>query len=217
MSRLSPFHYAIALGVIVGFIRLNRLERLLKSLPFFLLLTLFVECATPLHLIHFHGNNSWWFNIFTTLEFLYYSFVFYHLLQSKSLKKTVILITAVILIFACINIFLIQGFYNFHTHSYRVGALMVVTWCLLYFRHLMQSSDHIDLAKDPFFWMCTGLLFFYLVFFCYWSAFDNFLKMGFDKIDQELWDILRGPLNFLLYSCFVIALLCPRKSRLSYK
>src|SRR5215475_2891644 len=47
MPQLSIFHYVIASGMIIGFVRFPRLGPLLKTLPFFLLATLFVECATP--------------------------------------------------------------------------------------------------------------------------------------------------------------------------
>src|SRR5258706_12184834 len=117
MSQLSNYHYIIALGMIIGFIRFNREEPLLKTLPFFLLLTIFVECTTPFHLIHFHGNNSWFFNIFTTLEFLYYSFIFYKILERLSVKKIVLSTAIVFLVFTCINIFFIHGFRRFITIS----------------------------------------------------------------------------------------------------
>src|SRR5215204_156256 len=105
MVKLETYHYIIALGTLIGFIRFLWLDPVLKSLPFFLLLTLFVELATPLHLIRFHGNNNWFFNIFTTIEFLFYSFVFYHLIQSTSLKKTVAITAVLFLVFTWINIF----------------------------------------------------------------------------------------------------------------
>jgi hypothetical protein len=212
MPDLDIYIYIIALGVLIGLIRFMRLEFLLKSLPFFLLLTLFVECVTPFHWIRFHGNNAWFFNIFTTIEFMYYSLIFYHILQKGSLKKAVIIVAIIFLIFTCVNIFMIQGFHRFHTISYRAGAIMVAVWCFLYFRQLLQSSEHIVLIKNPFFWMSTGLLFFYLGFFFYFSAFDYIVYKKI-KFGKELWDILRETLNILLYSCFVIALICPRKNR----
>src|SRR6187402_1488312 len=108
MFHLSIFHYVIALAVITGFIRYKNLNGVLKTLPFFLVLTLFVEIATPLKLIRFHGNNAWFFNLFTTLEFLYYSFVFYCILKTN---KIIPFVATIFLIFAIINIFFMQGFY----------------------------------------------------------------------------------------------------------
>jgi len=212
MSDLSIYNYIIVLGIILGFFRINQLNGLVKTVPFFLLLTLFVECATPLHLIHFRGNNSWFFNIFTTIEFLYYSFIFYKLFQPTFLKKLVAKTTSVFLFFTCINIFFIQGFRKFHTVSYRAGAVMVVVWCCLYFRQLMESSAYIILVKNPYFWISIGLLFFYLGFFFYFSAFDYIVYKKV-KFSLALFNIISDTLNILLYSCFVIALLCPRKKR----
>jgi len=143
---------------------------------------------------------------------LYYSFIFCNILQKPSLKKAVIITAIIFSIFACINVFLIQGFYRFHTISYRVGAVMIVVWCFLYFRQLMHSSERIILIKNSFFWMSTGLLFFYLGFFFYFSAFDYIVYKKI-KFSKDLWNIISETLNILLYSCFVIALICPRKNR----
>lgn len=216
MENLDLYHYIIATGVIIAFVRFRRLESLLRTLSFFLLLTFLVECATPLRLIRFHGNNSWFFNIFTTIEFLYYSFIFYQLFQSRSLKKGVAITTGLFLIFTCINILFIQGFKKFHTISYRVGAVMIIVWCCLYFRQLMQSSEYIVLARNPYFWISTGLLFFYLGFFFYFSAFDYIVYRKV-KFSLALFNVISDTLNILLYSCFVIALLCPKKHRPLYK
>jgi len=211
MSQLSIFHYIIALGVLVGFIRYKNLNSVLKTLPPFLVLTLFVESATPLRLIRFHGNNAWFFNIFTTIEFLYYSSVFYFILQSAFQKKVIFLIALFFLAFAGINILFIQGFYKFHTISYRVGAVMIVVWCFLYFRQLLQSSEYIILIRNSFFWITIGLLFFYLGYFFYFSAFDYIVynKISFNL---KLWIIISNILNILLYSCFLIALICQKKN-----
>jgi hypothetical protein len=213
MPYLDVYIYLIAFGVLIGFIRFIRLELLLKTLPFFLLLTLFAECVTPFHLIRFYGNNLWFYNLFTTIEFLYYCFIFYNILHSEKLKIIVLLSAIVFLVFTVINIFWIQGFYRFHTISYRAGALMIVTFCYLYFRQLIQSSEQIILIKNPFFWISTGLLFFYLGFFFYFCAFD-YIAYKKVKFSMELFSVISDVLNTLLYSCFVIALICPKKNRL---
>jgi len=212
MSQLEIYHYLIAFGVMIGFLRLKSLEVLQKTIPFFLLVSLFIECATPLRLIHFHGNNSWFFNIFTTIEFLYYSFIFYHLFTTHFKRNIVAITVGMFLIFTWINIFFIQGFRRFHTISYRVGAIMIVVWCFLYFRQLIQSAEYIVLIKNPYFWISTGLLFFYLGFFFYFSAFDYIVYKKV-RFSVALFNIISDTLNILLYSCFVIALICPRKKR----
>jgi hypothetical protein len=197
--------------MVIGFIRINSLPRLLRSMPFFLLITLFVECVTPLKLIHFHGINHWLFNIFTPIEFLYYGYLFYHIIESPSKKVIIPLVFALFLLFTTINMFYIQGTKYFHTIPYRVGAVITITLCFFYFRQLMRSKGYINLVRNPFFWISTGLLFFYLGFFFYFSAFDY---IGYDKlrVNMSLWSIISSTLNVLLYSNFLIALLCqPRQ------
>ena len=209
MHSLNIYHYVIALALILSIVNFRRLPAELKLFPAFLLLTLFVECVTPLKLIRFHGSNHWFFNIFTTIEFLYYSYIFYQVLHGR-LKKMILPVTLGFLGFTIVNIYFIQGVKKFHTISYRVGAVMIIIWCFSYFRQLMQSEGYIKLVRNPMFWISTGLLFFYLGFFFYFSAFD-YIVYNKVKFNLELWLVISISLNTLLYGCFAIAMACPRK------
>ncbi len=214
MGQIDFYNYIILACIGIGLIRFQRMKLLPRTLPFFLLITLFVECATPLSLIHFSGSNHWFFNLFTTLEFVYYSFLFYCYLRSKKQKRVVLVMLMLFLTFTVVNVLFIQGMHRFHTISYRVGAVMIVVWCFLYFRQLMRSEGYLVLVKDPFFWISTGLLFFYMGFFFYFSAFDYIV---YKKIayEAQLWSIISNTLNILLYTSFGIALLCPKKKAIS--
>ncbi len=209
MEKLSIYHYIIFLGIVIGLVRYQRLHWPLRSLALFLPATLFVECVTPFKLIHFHGNNHWFFNIFTTLEFLYYSLLFYLVFEDNGKRKLILILASLLLVFTSINILYIQGPRHFHTISYRVGAVMVVSLSFLYFKQIMQSSGYINLIRNPFFWIATGVLFFYLGFIFYFSAFDY---IAYSKIpsNKTLWEVISTTLNVLLYTCFVIALLCSK-------
>jgi hypothetical protein len=210
MNRLSIFHYVVFLAMLIGFVRIKTLPVLLKSFPFFLFITLFVECVTPLKLIRFHGTNHWFFNIFTTLEFIYYGYLFYHIIDAPAKRKVMPLVFLLFILFTIINIFYIQGQGRFHTISYRVGAIVMIVLCFYYFRQLTRLTGYINLLQNPYFWISTGILFFYLGFFFYFSAFDYIVynKLPFNL---SLWMIISNTLNVLLYSSFVIALLCPGK------
>lgn len=207
MTRIDYYNYIVLLAALTGFIRLTRLEALLRTLPFFLLVTLFAECAGPLRLLHFHGNNHLFFNVFTIIEFVYYSWLFSRVLYRKKEKVLIIATLVGFLLFAFFNIVFVQGIGRFHTISYRVGALMVATWCFLYFRQLVRGRGPIRPVADPFFWISVGLMFFYLGFFFYFSAFD-YIVYNHVAFHERLWSIISNTLNTLLYSCFTIALLC---------
>lgn len=213
MARIDYYNYIVLLAVLTGFIRSARLGTVLRTLPFFLLLTLFAECAGPLHLLRFHGNNHLFFNVFTAVEFVYYSWMFSRVLYRKKEKRLVAATLAGFILFTACNIVFIQGTGRFHTISYRVGALMIATWCFLYFRQLVRGRGPIRPVADPFFWISAGLMFFYLGFFFYFNAFD-YIVYNHVAFHEQLWSIISNTLNTLLYSCFTIALLCPARRKI---
>ena len=210
VTKLSFYVYVITLCLFVGLIRYKRLSpRFLQLFVPLLFVVLFAELATPLKLIRFKGSNHWLFNLVTILEFVFYFFIFSLALRKPVEKKIALLSIPFYLLIATLNIFLFQGFNKFHTISYRLGAVMVITGCLLYFRQLLRTDEQIILLGDAMFWICTGLLFFYLGFFFYISAFDYIVYSNL-PFNRELWKIISHSLNFLLYSCFIISFLCRR-------
>lgn len=213
MLQLKIHQYLIVTAIIVGLIRYRRLSpSFLRLMIPFLLLSFFAEVIPRLKLIDFRGSNHWWFNIFTVIEFLFYTYLFFRAIISSRLKRTMQAAMPVYLAIAAINIFFIQGFQKFHTISYRIGAIMIVVWCYLYFRQLLQQTTEMKLLRNGMFWIATGLLFFYLGFFLYMNAFDYIVYRNID-IKGKLFTAISDSLNILLYACFTTALLCSSNNK----
>lgn len=211
--KLPPYCYIIAAAILIGVLRYSRINPpFIRLFVYFLILTFIAESFPALKIIQFKKSNHWWFNLFTVFEFVFYTYVFSKAIINPRITKILRYAIPAYVAIAAVNIFLIQGVHRFHTISYRIGAVMVITWCYLYFRQLLQSGEEIILLRNPLFWISTGLLFFYLGFFVYMNAFDYIV---YNKMDYnaELWTIISYSLNLLLYSCFLIAFLCQGKIR----
>lgn len=208
MPGLELYQYLIFITFIAGLLRFKALQPgYLKYLVLVAFLALIAEILPVLKIIRFGGSNHWWFNIFTVAEFLLYSYLFSKAITNQKLATIIRWSIPVYLVLAIANMYFIQGFTRFHTITYRIGAIMIVVWSYLYFRQLLQSDQEIVLLKNPMFWIATGLLFFYLGFFVYMNAFDLIVYkvIGYNV---QLWRGISYSLNTLLYSCFLIALLC---------
>jgi len=203
------------LCTVAGIIRFRRLGALPRFFIPFLLLSIFVELATPLQLLPFSNGNHWFFNLFTTIEFLFLGFIYHRALRAPAQRRFVVYSIIAGIGFALVNFIFIQGFWTFHTISYRLFSLAIITWCLLYFRQLMQSEEEIFLLKNPMFWISTGLFFFCLGLFFYMTAFDYIVYSNI-SYNERLWEIISDALNWLLYVCFLIAFLCPETKTASF-
>lgn len=171
----------------------------------FLAFTCIVETAGYFQLVTINGSNHWWYNIYTAIEFVFFSIVFYAALDNRVLKKVIKTTAIVFALCFLINFFFIQGWNHFHTITYRIGSLMVICWCFFYFRELMKSEKIKTPVFEPMFWISTGLLFFYAGFFLYINAFDF---IAYTKLKEyvSLFRFISNFLNLLLYSFILVGI-----------
>lgn len=205
--NLSFYLYILAAATITGALRWRRLRpAILKLFVPFLTLSLAVE-ITGLVTSRMNIRNLWMFNFFTCFEFVFYSYIYSKLLENRNWVR---IIRYCIVIYPCLflgNILFIEGFFKFHTITYRIGSVMVVVWCYLYFKELMRSPGYTSVFRNPIFWISTGLLFFYTGFFFYMSAGYILLYTKL-AINRFVWEAISGTLNTLLYTSFLISFVC---------
>jgi hypothetical protein len=215
MPHLRVYQYLILFAIIAGLIRFRRLNPpIIRLFLPFLVLAFIAEIVPRFKLIRFGASNHWWFNIFTVIEFFFYSYFFSRVIVHPKQKQIIQISTLIYLGLATVNIFFIQGFKTFHTYTYSIGSIMIVVWCYLYLRQLLQRAEEMQLLRNPLLWITTGLLFFYLGFFLYMNALEYILVTYADKQGQYF-HILGNVLNTLLYGCFLIAMLCSSNNRSS--
>lgn len=113
--------------------------------------------------------------------------------------------------FSIINFVFIQGI-TYPTYNNNLGAILIVVFCVFCFNEIFKTKSFV--FKYPGFWVCTGLLVFYACTFPIWAG----IQIMADIPPEEL-EILAYPLllaNWILYSCFTVALLIgafPPKAR----
>ena len=195
------------------------LYRALKSsslryfLPF-LLLTLFVEMLGYWS-IKIGVRNYMMFNVFTTIEFLFYAFLFFKNFKLKIFKKIALFFIPLYIVAVAINLLFIQGTNNFHTYTFLLGSFFIVTFCCLFFYESVLP-DYLDnaLTKQPFFWVCTGLLLFYLGSVIINALFEYLRSFDMQEEGKRIYGIINQSLNVVLYSAFIFAfLLCQKNSK----
>lgn len=152
------------------------------------------------------------YNIFTSIEFLFYSYLFYIHLNKPALKKVPLFFIPVYIISVSLNILFIQGFNKtFHSYTFLLGSFFIVVFCCCFFYEsvLPEKIDE-QLSRQPFFWICCGLLIFYLGSVIINALFE-YLKSNDLRVEgRRIYDLINRSLNVILYSSFCIAFyLCP--------
>lgn len=194
----------------------KRNKLLLYFIPF-LLLTVTVELIGPVLFANGY-KNYWMYNLFTTFEFLFYSFLFYIHSKKQGIKKLILLFIPIFSLVVLLNLLFIQGFNKtFHTYTFLLGSFFIVIFCCLFFYESVLP-DKIDqqLSNQPFFWIASGLLIFYLGSVIINALFEFLRSNDLGDEGRRIYRIINTTLNIFLYSSFCIAFfLCRNNKKIS--
>jgi len=186
----------------------------LRLFPFFLLFIVLVELiGRYIHAVLLQ-ENAWLYNVSTTIEFLFYAYIFESQLRDATFKKSTVRFMLFYPLLVLLNLLFVQGFRHFHTYTMVVGSIFMVIFCGLYFYELLLNPLEGELRRDPMFWISTGILFFYLGDLSYNLLFTLLQKYA-KNTSGKLFQNINNNLILMLYSCYIIAFLCrknPRKS-----
>ena len=145
-------------------------------------------------------------NALTTFEFCFYIWVLRSIINNVLIKQLCLFFLLGFPIAVLLNVFFIQGFNSFHTLTYSIGSLVIIFLSIYYFFELFQTQYAIRLAKEPGFWIASGLLFYYSVSFPLFVSVN--LMKHFPTALGDVIGIVCSLMNFILYSLFCIAFLC---------
>jgi hypothetical protein len=185
---LSAYLFFEFLAFIISVIK----YRALKNTPYvyfipYLFLVLIYEYGTLKNWFVINHSNLWVSNITLIIFFLFYS-VFIH----------------------GINMLFVQGFWNLDTITILLQFAILIGITCLYFYELMNfMGKEPQVLKIPGFWLNTGLLFFCLGQFLFYSSFAYMAyKKNYDYYVLHL--VLSNIANAILYSFLTISFLCIR-------
>lgn len=182
--------------------------------PFLLLISIY-ELGNILGWFNINHNSMWSFNIYASLEFVFYGLVLQSLLKNQ-LHKTLLFFALVItlLITVVYNAFF-TSFNAFNRYSYILQSFIIVTACCKYFHDQINKYDEVTpITSQPAFWLNTGLLFYYLGSFFFFASFSYISNMGSTKY-LILSRIVINVSNITLYSCLIKLFLCFKQTKIS--
>jgi len=129
----------------------------LKLFPFYFSSSLIAELAED-YMAEHHMYNTGIFNIYGTIEFCFYFFVFREIIvntKAKSVIKYVLFLYPLL----CMIILFFQKKVGFNSINYTTGSIITVVFSIYYFAELFQKAEIQSLARLPAFWIATGIFF----------------------------------------------------------
>ncbi len=181
----------------------------------FLLLTIIVEFIGYLSVTYGIKNRNYWlYNIFNLIEFIFYAYLFAGNYQIKFLRLLAYLSMPVLILFSCINYIYIQGSEDFHTYTLLLGSFFMVFFCCCFFYEwVLPEQIAQNLLIQPFFWICVGLLLFYLGSVIINALFEYLRNSDLIQEGKRIYIFINRSLNIILYTSFSISFLLCQKNR----
>jgi hypothetical protein len=204
----------ISLLLAIIFYKDLKATKMVYFIPF-LLLTVTVESIGYLSILYNIGNKNYWlYNIFNIVEFLFYAFLFYHNFKLPVLKKIVVAFIPVLITFSIINYVFLQGVDHFHTYTLLFGSFFMVFFCCCYFYEwVLPEQITQNLLKQSFFWICVGLLLFYLGSVIINALFEYLRSSDMLLEGKKIYTLINKSLNCILYTSFSISFILCRNNR----
>jgi hypothetical protein len=187
-------------------------QRYLKYFALFLLVNFLLDMATS-YSAYYAINNLWLNNMDSMIVISFYLFLLREIVNNKKAKKVLLFFVLAYPVVSGLNIFFLQTSAAFHSMTYAAGCVLIITTSIYYFWELFQLKYSVNLIREPAFWICSGLLFYFACTFPI-NGLVNFVNALPKVMIQNLFQIVIL-LNFFLYLSFTIAYLCRVKTRKS--
>lgn len=150
------------------------------------------------------------FAIFQPIEYALMAFFFISIIKSPTVSKLIKLSIPLVLIWNVINSLFFQSSKELNTYVLLVVSLLFCGWAVTYLLQLLNNfNDEISLWRNPYFWACTGVLFFYAGSF-FLTCFISFILKNDKETANQIWPI-NHVLNIIMYSLYAYGFICQAK------
>jgi len=178
--------------------------------PYLFFIVLY-EIGSYFNWFSINHTNLWAANITMGLSFIFYGLLLVRLLKRSVLKKWITRVIFLSIFLSLINNLFIQGFWNLNTITILVQYGLLILMTCFYFYELMNYKEKLIVIRLPGFWLNTGLLFFCLIQFLFFSAFA-YMAYKNNYQYNSLFYVISNIANAILYSCLSISFLCFNKT-----
>lgn len=206
---LAVSSYSAILPLGLGVFKWKHLSFELKILSAYLLLSLLTDVVT-LQLAINSINNLSLLYVFTVLEFLLFSTIYYKIYRSLRLKRVIIIVAIVFLGVVVFNLYE-QGIASYATAPRTIESIIFTTYSIIYFYQIVRGSFAYKVEKDSMFWFNGGILVYFAGSLLFFSLSSYILEHASIDMQRNLFTT-PAILNIVQKLLFTIVIwISPRK------
>jgi len=153
--------YSIVVPIGLGLFYFKNLSKTLKIFLYGLIAVLFLDLA--LLLFDARAANTFYY-LFSALDVFIYTWVFSRVIKSAVARRSILWIGGGMMSLLFVDAIFISGITN-NGFSNALVKLYIALMAIYYLSKLMLEDVSTNLSKEPFLWICIGVIAFYLVGF----------------------------------------------------
>lgn len=155
-------------------------------------------------------QNNFIYNVFSSLQYVFYFLLYYNTLANTSYKKLIRVFIVAFILAVVVNFMWIQKLTvtaTFHSYTFTIGAIFLIVTIGLFLVEILNTEKILYFTRYLMFWISIGLLVFYTGIIPYIIS----LNLLPDMLGNDSLTIIFITLNIVMYSCFALGFI------LSYK
>jgi hypothetical protein len=171
------------------------------------------EAGSIFNWFSINHSNLWISNITMIFSFLFYSTFLYKIIKTPVFLIWIKRVIFLSILCSVINMAFLQGFWKLNTITILLQFAVIIIISCIYFYELMNyTGEAMVIIKSPAFWLNTGLLFFCLSEFLFFSSFA-YMAYKNNYNYHILFSVISNAANIILYSCLTVSFLCFSRTR----
>lgn len=204
------FSFSIALGAILGWIRLKKLDP--AFFPFILLLTVgLINEVVSVVVLEAGSSNALSYNIYSLVEVLLICWQFQRWKLFAARKVLFIGALGFCVVVWVIDIFIINSIFRFSSYSIILHSFVIVVMSIHMINHLI-FKEIVSFMRHPVFLICLG----FIIYFTYAILVEMFWVLGLNRSGSfraKIYEIL-AYINLITNLIYALAVLwMPMKPR----
>jgi hypothetical protein len=154
-------------------------------------------------------NNLPLFHLNSILELACLSMMFYYLVNSPLIKKSIVGIILGFATFAIVNALFFQDIYTFNSYPRIAVCLLLIIYCIIFFIQTLNELTVVRLETYGIFWIVLGTLIYFAGNMFLFTFFEYLLRVS-KEYGFQLWNI-HSILNIIFNSLLALGIWLDRK------
>jgi hypothetical protein len=188
---------------IAGVARYKKLSPAFKTLTTLIIATFISETIKKIIGKIFH-NSMPVAHLWAIMEYAFFSFVYYRLLEDRLVKKAIIASVFFMLLLEIVNFSFFETLLQFPSLILNVSQFIYVLYSLLLFRQMLLNPAEESLFKQSVFWFNLDMLLYCTAMFLDFALTDYFIKNNLDATILIYFSIV---VNMLFYAVIGVSIL----------